>query len=56
MKSKEFCNNLYRDLVARLGEIQIQLDRLNKEKDGILVQLSTLNALSPELQKLEEEK
>jgi chaperonin cofactor prefoldin len=54
MKSQEFCNNVYRDLVARLGEIQIQLDQLSQEKKALLAQLKLLNALSPELQKLEE--
>lgn len=51
---RNFCNNIYRDLVARLGELTIQEELINKEKSDILAQLRLLNALSPELQKQEE--
>jgi chaperonin cofactor prefoldin len=50
---KDFCNNIYKDLVSRLGELQINIDQLSKEKEAINAQLRLLNALSPELQKLE---
>jgi hypothetical protein len=53
MKTKELCDNVYRDLVARLGIIQIQEDQLLKEKAELLAQIKLLNALSPEFQKLE---
>lgn len=53
MDAKQFCNNIYRDMVARLGELTIQLDQIEKEKESIKAQLALLNALSPELQKLE---
>jgi len=54
MNAKEFCNGIYRDLVARLGELTIQEELIVKEKSDIQAQLRLLNALSPELQKQEE--
>jgi hypothetical protein len=53
MKTKEYCNNLYRDLIAHLGELYLQQNLLTKQIESILAKLELLNALSPELQKLE---
>lgn len=50
---KEFCNNTYRDLIARLGELSIQKTIIDKQIAEIGAQLHLLNALSPQLQKIE---
>ena len=47
------CNNMYRDLLARLGELAIQRQALDKSIKIIEAQLELLNAISPELQALE---
>ena len=50
---KEYCNNLYRDLIARFGELAIQQQLLTKEMESIQHQLELLNAMSPQLQTLQ---
>ena len=55
MKTKEFCNQTFRDLLARLGEISLSLHQLHQKEEEIRAQISLLNSLSPELQKIEKE-
>jgi len=53
MKTKELCNETYRDLCAELGQLQLQKDALDKRAAEILAQITLLNALSPKLQTIE---
>lgn len=53
MKTKELCNETYKDLCAELGQLQLQKDALDKRAAEILAQIQLLNALSPKLQSLE---
>lgn len=55
MRMKEICDSTYRDLLAKLGELQIQKTIIDKQIAEIGAQLHLLNALSPELQKIENE-
>lgn len=54
MKMKEYCNNTYRDLIAKLGELSIQKTLIDKQIAEIGAQIHLLNALSPDLQKIEQ--
>lgn len=55
MKTKQLCDNTYKDLLARLGELTIQKTIIDKQVAEINAQLILLNALAPELQRLEKE-
>jgi len=55
MKMKNLCNNIYKDLLAKLGELTLQKDVIDKQVKDIQAQLNLLNGLSPELQKVEKE-
>lgn len=55
MKMKNLCNNIYKDLLAKLGELTLQKNVIDKQIKDIQAQLNLLNGLSPELQKVEKE-
>ena len=50
---KDYCNKVYSDLCARLGDLYIQKRLIDQSIESILHQLDLLNCMSPELQKLE---
>lgn len=55
MIGKNFINNIYKDLCARLGELQIQKDQIDKEITNILAQIALLNSMAPSMESLEKE-
>ena len=54
MVMKNFCNEKYRDLLAKLGELTVQRDMLEEQIKNIKSQMTLLNSISPDLQKLEQ--
>jgi hypothetical protein len=56
MKTKEFCNNAYRDLCAKLGELYLQHAQTQKAIEECTAQIALLNNITLPLQKLEQSK
>jgi hypothetical protein len=55
MITKNYCNSIYKDLCARLGELQIKKDVIDVEIKQILAQITLLNSMVPKLNQLEQE-
>lgn len=48
----DLCNNTYRDLCAKLGELHLQKDHIDRLIHDITAQITLLNALAPQLNAL----
>lgn len=55
MKSQKRINEIYRDLLAKLGELGIQKELIEKDMDAIKGRIEGLNIVAPEMQKIEKE-
>lgn len=54
-KSKDFCNQIYKDLCAELGQLLIQKQLIDNQIKSLTAKIELLNGLSPRLQSLESE-
>lgn len=48
----DLCNNTYRDLCAKLGELHLQKAHIDRLINDITAQITLLNALAPQLNAL----
>ena len=55
MKTKDLCNNIYKDLAAELGQLSIQQQSINERIKEIVNQITILNAISPKFQEIEQD-
>ena len=54
MSMKDFCNEQYKDLLARFGELEIQRKHIEEAQKELLSKMACLNQLSPLLQQIEQ--
>ena len=53
-KVQSLANDIYRDLIAKAGELSLQKESIDEQLKAIKAQLALLNSLVPELKKLVE--
>jgi uncharacterized protein involved in exopolysaccharide biosynthesis len=55
LKTQKRVNEIYRDLVAKIGELSIQKEIIEKELNSLRGRIEGLNVLAPEMAKIEQE-
>ena len=53
-KTIELINNIYKDVSAEIGQLEIQKSNIQERLQELKAQVSALNTLVPELRKIED--
>lgn len=54
-KSIELINNIYKDVSAEIGQLEIQKSNINERLQELKAQVSALNTLVPQMRKIEDD-